>query len=287
MINDSVFSVSDRIEKFVEEMMNSECEVLGSTENYETAHHLGSFCIAFAGNIIRHRAFVHYWKRYKNSDIRPKVIKNGEMGLSKVLKKCVTAHSEFRSLYGSSEFLRRLQENDKMIDDSIRRSRQSTITSWKRFSAQKIIEELRKYYLIRGSEIPEDVSLRLNEEKLSERFVVNDLAGIIELAKAEIRQGDEIDPDLIRRVVISHLTHIFMVGSQIHQNASTLIKMGLPIVKIDGLYRGMFTVQDIQSITDQLPREDSIDLQALLLERPFGGDIYIGWRYSAFMRGLI
>lgn len=287
IVNDSVYCVSDRIDEFVKAMMSSKTEVLGSTENFETVHHLGSFCLSVSNTILTHKRFIRFWRQYRNSDIRPKVIKNGELELSKTLRRCSTAPSEFRSLYGTSEFLKRLQSDDALIDEAIRRSRQSSITAWKRFSVKKVIKELRQQHLFRSLQVPKDTSLRLDGSHLSERIAVTDLKGIVDLAQSDLKADETVDPDLVRRVVVSHLTQVFMVGSQIHQNASTLLKMGLPIVKLDGLYRGMFSVQDIQSITDQLPPEDAGELQALLLDRPFGGDVYIGWRYAAFMRGLI
>lgn len=287
IINDSVYCISDRIGPFIDEIMNSDIEVLGSTENYETSHHLGSFCIAFCGRILRHKKFRKYWKKYRNSDIRPTVIHRGELELSKTLRKCATNPTEFQAVYGTGAFLAGLQNDDELIDDAIRKSRYSALTAWRRFSVPKVIEELRKRYLFQTVTLPKDASLQIEELQLGERVAANSLAGIIELAQSDLKQGQVLDHDHVRRVVISHLTESFMVGSQIHQNASILVRLGLPIVKLDGLYRGMFTVQDIQLICEQLPEVDRLELQALLLERPFGGNIYIGWKYAAFMRGLI
>lgn len=287
MINDSVFCVSDRIDAFVAQMMDPEFEVLGSTENYEIIHHLGSFCIALSNAVLTHPGFRAYWRGYRNSDVRPRVILKGEQMLSKTLKSCVSAPSALRTLYGSSAFLSRLQEDDGLIDAAIGNARHSPLTGWRRFSAQEVIVALRKKYLPRGVDLPEQVTLRLDEAHLADRIAATDLAGILKAVKACLKPGENLDPALVRKEVIAALTDVYMSGSQIHQNAATLVQMGLPIVKLDGLYRGMFAIQDIQSITQQIPPQDAQALQHILLERPYGGDALRGWRRAAFMRGLI
>ena len=287
MVNDSVFCVSDRIDAFAKEMITSEVEVLGSTENFEIFHHLGSFCISVSQSILQTERFVKFWQKYSNSDVRPRVIYRGEQELSKTLKRCVSTPSQFQALYGSDVFLQRLRSEEGLIDLAILNARNSSLTGWKRFSASKVISELRKKHLLRVTEYPEDAQIQIEEGILQDRIAAVDFEGIIKVAESDLRDGSTIDREKIRRIVISHLTEVFMSGSQIHQNASILLLMGLPIVKLDGLYRGMFSIEDIQMITDHLPEKDALELQALLLERPFGGDALRGMRRAAFMRGLI
>ncbi|WP_095587941.1 hypothetical protein [Actibacterium ureilyticum] len=287
MINDSVFCVSDRIDGFVAQMMESEVEVLGSTENYEIIHHLGSFCIALSQAVLTHPRFRAYWQGYRNSDVRPRVILKGEQMLSKTLKACVSAPSEFQTLYGTSAFLTRLQQDDGLIDVAIRNARHSPLTGWQRFSAQEVVAALRDSYLLRGTDLPQNTTIRLDQPELSDRIAAGDMAGITRVVRANMRKGESFDPAILRKEVIAQLTEVYMSGSQIHQNAATLLQMGLPIVKLDGLYRGMFAIQDVQAITQQIPPDDAEALQRILLERPYGGDTLRGWRRAAFMRGLI
>lgn len=104
MINDSVFFARDRISKFFDDLLTSEVEVLGSTENYEIEYHLGSFCIAMCGSILRQKRFQSYWRKYYLSDIRPVVIYRGEMKLSRTLKKCASSEAQFQALYSTFRF---------------------------------------------------------------------------------------------------------------------------------------------------------------------------------------
>lgn len=287
IINDSVFCASDRIDQFVEDMINTDAEVLGSTENYEIIHHLGSFCISFSQSVLQHPKFREFWRKYRNSDVRPRVIHEGEQKLSKTLRRCASAPAKFRTLYGTNTFLNRLRDEDDLLDVAIKNARNSPLTGWKRFSAQKVVDELREKYILRVTDMPERASFRLDDAFVRNRVAVGDFAGILEMAKADLREGETLNEDYVRRMVISHLTESYMSGSQIHQNASTLLTMGLPIIKLDGLYRGMFTIEDMQLIVRQLPEADGRALQTILLERPYGGDALRGWRRAAFMRGLI
>ena len=82
-------------------------------------------------------------------------------------------------------------------------------------------------------------------------------------------------------------TDIFRCGSQIHQNSSILYHMGLPIIKMDILYRGVLNMIDIDKIQDMLPAREQKELFEVLCDRPFGLDTYIGWKRAAFNRGLI
>jgi hypothetical protein len=78
-----------------------------------------------------------------------------------------------------------------------------------------------------------------------------------------------------------------MQGSQIHQNAATLLRMGLPFVKLDGLYRGAFNIYDMVNITSQMTAGEAEELRRLLMVRPYGGGTLTGWKRAAFMRGLV
>jgi len=78
-----------------------------------------------------------------------------------------------------------------------------------------------------------------------------------------------------------------MLGSQIHQNAAVLLEIGLPIIKLDGLYRGMFNNYDVLRLQKKLNETEARELSALLLDRPYGGQMLYGWKRAAFLRGLI
>jgi hypothetical protein len=63
--------------------------------------------------------------------------------------------------------------------------------------------------------------------------------------------------------------------------------MGLPLIKLDGLYRGMWDDSDILALKALLSPANFEECVNLLYQKPFGGDVLFGWKRVAFYRGLI
>jgi hypothetical protein len=291
MINDSIFFTEERMPKFLNDMMNSSIEVLGATENYEIEYHLGSFCIAMSQVILENKNFQHYWRQYRLSDVRPRVIKRGEMGLSKTLRRSISSPMQMRALYGSSQFLKRLNVEPDLRDFLIQNSRTSDLLHWDQFSATDIASFLRARFLAptnlfepsKGAELQVNVS----PESLQEEHFISDSQSLEEYLFLHVTNKNRVEPEIVKDSIISAMSQIFMNGSQIHQNAPVLLYMGLPIVKLDGMYRGMFNIYDIQRISRLLLPAEAEHLQQILMERPFGGSTLVGWKKAAFLSGLI
>ena len=61
----------------------------------------------------------------------------------------------------------------------------------------------------------------------------------------------------------------------------------LPIIKLDGIYRGMFSEKDISNFQRLIKKEYFYELIEILYKKPYGEDFLHGWRRVAFKRGLI
>lgn len=223
MLNDSIYYDTARLNAFIDDMMESPIEVLGATENYEIFHHMGSFSIAMAARILQHADFHAFWNHYQLSEVRLVVIHRGELALSRCLKQCISAPSQFQALYGL-----------KQLEESLTAS-----------PARDMFMQLASHspYLA-CSKRPEDRTL----DKI--------------LSYSRSR-------------------------SQIHLNAAYLLYMGLPLVKLDGFYRGVFVATDIALICKQLPDSEADELKPLLLRRGFGGDMPFGWKKILYLWGFI
>lgn len=288
MLNDSIYFSEDRLPKFIDDMMGSDVEVLGSTENYEIEYHLGSFCIAMAGSVLRQDLFRKYWRQYRLTDVRPLVILRGEMRLSRTLKRCVSAPSEFSALYGTSRFLTALRNDPSLADFTIRNRRTSDLTGWKRLSPEFIYKFVQdRFFMPVYGTRDLEVSIESQLEELNQNVYVNGVEDLRNLLERHLVEGSTMETEKLHSLTVALLTEIFMDGSQIHQNPTVMLKLGLPIVKLDGLYRGMFNIFDIENIVRQMTPAEREELQRLLLERPYGGTTLIGWKRAAFMRGLI
>lgn len=289
LANDSIFYAEDRLEPFLREMMETDTEVLGSTENFEIHYHLGSFFISMAGNVLRHPRFKRYWRTYRLSDVRPVVIKQGEMGLSKALKGCVTSPDQMRALYDSVRFTEFIETaDDETVDHIVRLTRRTEHTQ-KRFLLRDQMESLERDFLFRPFDVDEvHASNATLDDLRRDSMYLGSYSDIVSaINKRLIDRGVNHNDEWLRRDVVGSLIDSFRQLSQIHQNAAILLEMGLPIVKLDLVYRGMANMTDVNVICDRLNKQEQRELKALLLSRPFGLDTLFGWRRAAFMNGLI
>ena len=288
MLNDSVYYSTKGLEHFLEDMISTENEVLGATENYEIEYHLGSFCVSVSDSVLNKKRFKKFWKRYKLSDIRPKVIHRGEMGLSKTLKRCVSSPNLIDAIYSTNRFLREIDGSDELLDVSIRHARTCGLVDWKRLSAKSVLEASHESFMTKRFDVREAMAqVDSTLEELNHTMFIGGYQGVRDLITHNIFNGEAFEESLVRQLIVSLQVEVFMTGSQIHQNAALLVHMGLPIVKLDGLYRGVFNVGDMNKITAQLPKEEREELQRLLLDRPFGGWTMKKWKLAAFNRGWL
>ncbi|WP_074825222.1 MULTISPECIES: rhamnan synthesis F family protein [Pseudomonas] len=292
MINDSIFFSSKHIDKFLEEMFNSETEALGATENFEIEHHLGSFCIAFDKKILNNEIFQNYWKNYELTDVRPDVIKRGEMGLSKTLKRVVTSPDQFKALYDSTRIAKVLETNTDLIDSLVTLSRASDLVDWPKYSTAVMIQGLTKKYLYNSYNLMglwgEDVkSSELEDFRMNFVMSTKSLAGFVykHLEDVDLTYNDVYK--IICIEAIAHFVETFSRGSQIHQNNIFLHHIGMPLIKLDGLYRGMLVSRDVESIAQDLDDHQVDEFRQIMYSRPFGGNVLFGWKRAAFYRGLI
>ena len=291
MVNDSVFVSSRGLDGFLADLRDTPLEVLGATENYEVEYHLGSFCISIGPAILESQSFRDFWNAYKLTDVRPKVIARGEMRLSRLLKRLVSSPDQFSALYGAERFTQALTEDSDLVAFALRNGRTSALTHWKRVDYAQIVSRLQQRAELQlalecGPTVAAFTTLdrfEMQDEKGEEPGAADWRSAAMERLVASA----ELAPDIERGVHIALLSDVFIEGSQIHQNAAVLLRMGLPIVKLDGLYRGMFNLYDVGAICKVLPAEEQRTLRALLIERPFGADTYTGWKRAAFLRGLI
>lgn len=310
MLNDSVFYSKARVSKFLSDMMSDSApEVLGSTENYDQGHHLGSFCISFSNYILNHPRMVKYWKSYKLSDLRPTVIDRGERKLSKTLFRVASSPQQLTCLYGIAAYADAMRRDEGLIDFSLNNLRNSN-KLWKErvtpaLIAQKVKDDLlgrvhdsrvnplalAHSQRFRWSKAPieQDVSLRASLAELNSSAYLDSIDAIKRFAEYDLKDGSqEIKRESVLKIVSSELVNSFGQWSQIHHNTTILLKMGCAFIKLDGLYRGAFNNYDVENIAAMLEDGDEqAEFTKLMLARPFGGDFLTGWRLSAFNLGLL
>ena len=301
MLNDSVYYDTDRLQNFLDEFLNTQMEVLGATENYEIEHHLGSFAISLSNKIINNNKFIKYWKYYKNSNTRPTVIKKGEMGLSKVLFK-ISKYDAISSIYSVISLRKYLEKNEDNVFEVVKILRKSRYVDWPVLESKILVESflcrsaIKKishdhHHIMDGglsaAHSHESTNLNFKDDSSLHLGYITEINEIDSLIKGfNLKSIEKFKIEFIQ-YVINLLVEYSKFGSQIHQNNAVFLKMGCPLIKLDGIYRGMFVEEDVYCFSKLIDIKYFDELYYLLIKKPFGGLFLKGWKREAFKRGLI
>ncbi len=283
MLNDSVFYSYSNLSNFIDAMSSENYEVIGATENFEIEHHLGSFCINFSKEIVENPKFQKYWNSYSLSDMRPKVIKKGEMGLSKIIKKCLSSSEKMNVLYSVESFQKFIDSNDYIWKNFNNYSRKSRKEGWPTPTINSIHKEVMHYILSKSSFYSDNIDLEAELNELNPNGVYT----LDEYFKFLEDNNVTLNHNIIRELSTSQLLSSFARGSQIHQNHGFNYMMGCGILKLDAVYRGMINYQDILLMQKYMSSEDFKEYSRILLKTAFGEDTLFGWRRVAFLSGYI
>ena len=79
----------------------------------------------------------------------------------------------------------------------------------------------------------------------------------------------------------------FTRGSQIHNNCIALHHLGLPIIKLDLVYRGVCDLQGIVKLKLQLADEQQDEFMEILTNRLDGNRFLFGFNRKAFNYGIM
>ncbi|MCZ4060746.1 hypothetical protein O3W44_19075 [Pantoea sp. LMR881] len=304
IINDSVFFSLKNLSAFIYELFNSKTEVLGATENSQHSHHLGSFCISVNGDIVRNERFKNYWYGYKLSNVRPLVIKRGEFALSKLLKSLASSEQNFKSIFNIS-FMEDKLKNDANFFNHFFYYRREGERAWYNQSITSLFkndEVLRSYY----SRFVQNENFKKYEFKLN--FLEKNKALLpssnlsYDLEEKELKNVDylevikffeveniEKNPDLHilkQRLIYLYLDE-FTLGSQIHINCLALHHVGLPIIKLDLIFRCVCNLNDIIKLRDQLDESQRDDFMTLMTSRLCGDRFLVGLDRLAYQHGIL
>jgi hypothetical protein len=299
IINDSVFFSIKGLPQFVHNLFNTNVEVLGATENSQHSHHLGSFCISVAGKIARNKKFKDFWYKYKSSNVRPLVIKRGEFGLSKLLKSLVSSEQNFKSIFNVS-FMERKLSNDQAFYEDFYYYRREGVSAWTNKSITGLIandEILSSYYnkyILTNKRAEKlafasnDITEYSNHEKdystLSSSKV--DYLEAVRFFKSYSHKEVMLNSQFRQRLISLYLDE-FTMGSQIHVNCLALHHCGLPIIKLDLMFRCVCSMNDIIKLRDQLEESQKEEFMTLILARLCGDKFLVGLNRLAYQFGIL
>lgn len=297
IINDSVFFSKKGLKNFIYQLYNTQIEVLGATENREISHHLGSFCISVVGDIVRKEKFKNFWKSYKLSNVRPFVIKRGEFKLSLVLRSLVSTEENFKALYDVNDFEQALVKDETLFKNYFNFRREGDRKYWSsaRFLSEYFESDfvLKSYYKKYLKDLDDAERLNQDIEVIRRR---KDKDDIVEekmdfVSFATFMSGVDFDTiphgDVLKRRLMAIYLDDFTRGSQIHNNCISLHYLGLPIIKLDLIYRGVCNFNDLLKLKDQIDESQQDEFMAIMMSRLSGGKFLFGIKRRAFDWGIV
>lgn len=84
LMNDSVFFFQRTIDKLIADL-NAPYDFIGVTETHQYHYHVQSFTLSFGQNVLRNKAFVTFWRKYRPISTRRFAIHRGELRLTRKL----------------------------------------------------------------------------------------------------------------------------------------------------------------------------------------------------------
>ncbi len=285
-LNDSVYYEPVRTAKFIDDLENTNIEVLGATENYEIEQHLGSFCISISGRILRHKKFFRYWNNYRNSDVRPTVIRRGEMKLSKCLKRIAMNTENFSALYSMS-FLAKKMDDQDTLNDILKFLRRTSIRAWVTISPPKVWQEFIRQYYTTNLDFGQPIKIKTKFDDMFSYHSVHDLYSMKDFFEEKLKIKDENLLNNMSRFFSAIILAAFRRGSHIHQNNAILLFLGMPIIKLDGFFRGPFMEEDILLLGSLMSEENRDELYPILFNKSYGDEVLFGWKRWLFQHGFV
>jgi hypothetical protein len=290
ILNDSIFYLQQNLKGMLGFLSDENYDFLGATENFEYDHHLGSFALGFSDVILRSPRFLRYWKKYRLTNFRPQVIKRGEMQLSKV---CISIArpSKVKPMVGRPELRKFLSNLDdiRQLDYVLSLSPVAN-KIWKRTpTLAEIAREMIKRQTVTLRETDKETFSRSESSDKDIHFVSNaasleEYLSLYSGGSESKREITKIMLDEARTLVYSHIVQ----GSQIHTGSLMFLQLGLPIVKLDLMYRGVADISDLNRLAALIQSDtERQQLLDLLTSRPFGVETLRGWKRAAFESGWI
>ncbi len=253
VINDSVFFAEKGLAAFFGALCNGG-DYVGAAENHEFGYHVGSYALGFGPRVFRHPEFRAFWQNFKLSELRPKVIKTGEIGLNRLVIGRIGAKPEV--VFSPRRLglaLNRLSLVE-LIDTAARmpgsfperdalKTLRSTAESWFEGEAEDAAADE-----VSSSTRPVDAAAALAGAS------PDAVLGLVAKSyRGKLERG---------------LMDFVFRGSQIHWGALPFVRhLDCPLIKADLVLRGIYGVGELSGFSDLMPEAEYEEFFAMCTRR--------------------
>lgn len=290
LLNDSVFYSLKGLNKFVNDLLDVKYEIIGATENYEYAKHIGSFCISMSRDIVKNSRVIKYWRKYKNTDLRPQVIAGGEIEFSRVLFS-ISNPSSVKILYSYytvySSWASGVLNANNMFN-YIRDSKEPS--DWKTFDFTTAVSDFIKEKMLPinlNSQFQPKSRIALKNFEVDTTCCISS-AGALDLLNNHTHKIEDLESKY-NDYMMNKLLDLIIGGGQIHQNNIMFYYLGMPIIKNDCFFRGIFNRADLNKMCSLLPADEVELFLSIQFSKPYGSEFLKknSFDYYAMINGYL
>ncbi|MDR3476234.1 MAG: rhamnan synthesis F family protein [Devosia sp.] len=243
--NDSIIYLPGApLDQMVGALRTSSYDMVGTFENHERNHHIGSFAFSISGRVFADARVKAFWRRYKTYDLRPHAINKGEIRLSALLKQ---RGYPIDVIYSSDRMALRLGEYS--FSDLVSLLRYIPSVSRAPRPAAFLQPSLETAAVLRSSR-----SLQVSTG------VGRTVSAISEFRGGQAQPGGRNDWNwrrdelMARDALIDQLLQTFMSSSQVHFGFGLFHRvLQCPLVKKDLLSRGVLLDYELVRALEDLP----------------------------------
>lgn len=288
LMNDSVYYLPNGLDKIFARLDADE-PFIGLTEVFEHHYHVQSFLLAFNREVIEAPAFLEYWDKYLPISTRRWSVHKGEVGLTK----CV-----LRKVGQGPHIIVNPVEVYNILVGMDFGELKSTIDLVPFRNRNLLRKQLYKLIELRSSQA-------ISEEALAQGQFIERFADLVNTARAKgtsLADDDDVTKALdlrydfqSRRNLSDFKVAEFIEGyvklmterNQIHFGGFLYYKfLGIPILKRDLVYRGVYTFEQINKIIDDLDLPFAEDIRVDIRSKGMGR-YYKGFKKVLFRYGSI
>lgn len=284
-LNDSIVITRSSIGQVFDFFEKSENDFLGLTENYNFAHHVGSFAMCVTGTALQHPLVRRYWQGFTPLSTRKYCIEKGEFGFSRIMKRA----GYFPSVLWTLAHMKRMLEQAKIEDlwdicasmEKGYRDRAPSaigLTDSKLMRFSYLTSEPRKQNAKPGRKEKHQRKYMPDGERWSNADDALEARGepvwLFELREKVLGISDEKQRQIALRETKSELVNGLVAyafrGSQVHHAAPLLFYTGAGIVKKDLIYRRIIDPFDMARllINSRICDEDeAVAIEKEILEK--------------------
>jgi hypothetical protein len=243
LMNDSLFFFERGLDEIIKQL-DSHHDFVGLTEVFQDHYHVQSFLLSFGSNVLQHRRFIRYWKKYRPIGTRRWSVHKGEVGLTRALTKA--GFKPYILFHGAQLIeLFRGRALSELLD---------AIGLLPTFFRAKMYSKLQDLQTEQQGQPAAPIGLLSDALKGFGSYTFDD-AAMADLRDTNINwlrnmsdraiAMDKWAVDAVWREIVSTVT----TRNQMHVGGFLFMKyLGLSMVKRDILYRTVYTIEDIYEI---------------------------------------